>query len=106
MNHEEFMALSIERIGEDPDRWGNINLRFKIKDFWFYLHAQGTGQKNIFRISPWVRHDQSGFCPLCGSKGLDCRVLKTQHKALFHALINSNELRMPWLFRQYEMVVG
>ena len=103
MTNEEFMALSIECIGEEPDRWGNINLVFKIKDFWFYLHAYGTKSKSIFSISPWVRHDQAGFCPLCGSEGRDCRELSVHVDTLFHELIQSKNLRLLWLFREYRM---
>ena len=104
MTHEEVMAMLIEWVKEEEQYLGDpIRISFKIQSFTFYMYAHKIENEGFF---PSGIHHMTGpdGCPVChkDSEPL-CDGLKPHLNALFQRLINTNTLRLPWLYREYKV---
>lgn len=104
MTHEEFMALPIKSVKEEEQYPGDpIRISFTIQRFTFYIYVDRLENDSFFPSGIFHMTGPDG-CPACGKESEPlCDGLKPHLHALFQRLINTNTLRLPWLYREYKV---
>jgi len=104
MTEEEVKALLMEDIVEKIDTYAGMDeifIEFNLDDCPLCINLYKGKEENEYRLNS-VKH-MNHFCSFCPREGLVCTVLSTHINQLFTRLIESNELRLIWLYRTYRL---
>jgi len=101
-------TIHFENVSENAQSiWSNY-IDFTIQGFEYTLLAYkpSPGRKK-FLVRDVVHHaDALSICPLCDrpvSYRSSCKVLTSQLAEVMERLVSSPALRLPWLYRDYEI---
>lgn len=101
MTYEDLIAIPIQNIREEVLHSKSIRIYFDIQGFSYFIYVHHE-QNNLFSLDS-ICHNAGGYCPLCERrKNQFCLVLERHRLQLFERLIQTNELRLLWLYRKYK----
>lgn len=101
-------AIQFEDVSEnDQGYWSNY-IEFTIQGFDYTLLAYKPtpGRKKFLVRDAVHRADALSICPLCERPAVyrsSCKALTNQLAEVMERLVSSPALRLPWLYREYEI---
>lgn len=99
MTHDDIMKLPIENVEEIEWAGGStIDIWFDLNGIrCFFVAHRGTNNA----YSPTViSYGLGKFCPYCNQEESHCLLLNTYKEIIFERLIESNSIRLNWLYRE------
>ena len=98
--------FDIRNLIQNEDQGGNVEFLFTLSNFPFSILVDyPDDDSTVYRLRS-VYHEIDKKCPFCKKNRVlqNCEVLHEHIEILFEQILSKNEVRLQWLFREYEKI--